>query len=556
MNCADALLDQFESQDVECLFASPIGVMAPIWEALVRREGRTSLRYFRCRHESLAVSLASGFYKASGRGQTIFLPSSLGVQNGSMALSTAFQERTPMTIISLDTLSYGEEAATDPGAEWPSLLVDFAGPARNAEPSVKWAKRARTSSELLREIWRASYLAESIPRGPTLLEVPFELLMAEVGRGAPTPVRATSVVAPGDQIHRVAQILATSTRPVVITEHGGRTHEERDTLVRIAEALCAPVFEFMMPAFHNFPRSHPLYRLGPVEPVLSEADAVLLAGCNAPWHPPLLAMRSGCSVIHVEEDPTRPRAAYWGYPTTHTVPGDLALNLSALAIQLEAGLDDKPNPDRCWFSQPEGAGPTVTADAPVSASQFVTASDLFEELRDSLPDNAICVDEIVVQVPEMIRVLFRDKPFAQFRGWAGALGTGLGTALGVKLARPGQTVVAIIGDGAWHYNPVPAALGFGQEYGVPLLIVVCNNQRYASQAENLMKYFPDSAAVRQQNFVGDLIQPTPDYVKLVEAYGGTGERVQDVGTLRPALLRALHSVACGQSFLLDVIVRP
>jgi acetolactate synthase I/II/III large subunit len=106
----------------------------------------------------------------------------------------------------------------------------------------------------------------------------------------------------------------------------------------------------------------------------------------------------------------------------------------------------------------------------------VPAADLFRELHDVLPEDAICVDEIIARVPQMIQFLYERKPLAQFRGWAGALGTSLGTALGVKLARPQQVVVSIVGDGAWHYNPVPAALGFAQEYSVALLIVVCNNQ--------------------------------------------------------------------------------
>ena len=65
----------------------------------------------------------------------------------------------------------------------------------------------------------------------------------------------------------------------------------------------------------------------------------------------------------------------------------------------------------------------------------------------------------------------------------------------MKVARPGQTVVCFIGDGAWHYNPVPAALGFAQEYGTPLLIVVCNNGQCASQTANVRKFYPQGAAV-------------------------------------------------------------
>jgi acetolactate synthase-1/2/3 large subunit len=72
----------------------------------------------------------------------------------------------------------------------------------------------------------------------------------------------------------------------------------------------------------------------------------------------------------------------------------------------------------------------------------------------------------------------------------------------------------------------------------------------------MCKYYPGGAAVRQGNFVGNVIQPTPDYVKVAEAYGGTGEWVQRIDALQPALRGALDAVASGQTFLLDVITSP
>ncbi|OBJ11100.1 hypothetical protein A5625_09850 [Mycobacterium sp. 1465703.0] len=544
---------------MDCIFASPIAVMAPLWEAIVRRGIGMTLRYFRCRHELLAVGLASGYYKATGRAQIVFLPTSLGVQNASMALSTALQERTPMTVLSPDTLSYGDDPNGDPGAEWPSLLTDHAGPARNAEVVVKWTKRARTPSDLVHELRRARFIAESVPLGPTLLEIPFQLLMDEGHPEIPAWASPEPIVAAPKQIDQVARILASAANPIIVTEHGGRTGNERDALVSIAEALSAPVFEFWNPAYHNFPRSHPLYGAGPVEAVLGEADAVLLAGCNGPWHPPNAALRPGCAVIHLEQDPLRPRAAYWGYPTTEAVAGDLSLNLVALAANLRTRSTARPEDDERWTRYTHGVRAKGIEEARQLSSQatdFVSAADLFDALHDALPEDAICVDEITSQVPQMIQFLYARKPFEQYRGWAGALGTGLGTALGVKLACPDQPVVCILGDGAWHYNPVPAALGFAQEYGASLLIVLCNNRQYASQTRNILKYYPDSAAVHEQDFVGNVIQPTPDYVKQAEAYGGTGERVQKSDELSAALQRALEAVASGRTFLLDVVVNP
>jgi len=558
-NGAEVLLEQLESKGVDCIFASPIAVMAPIWEVLARRGDDMNLRYFRCRHELLAVGLASGYYKATGRSQIVFLPTSLGVQNGSMGLRTALQERTPMTVLSPDTFTYGEAADTDPGPEWPSLLVDFAGPARNAELSVKWSKRARTPSDLVHELHRACLLAESIPLGPTLLEVPFDLLVGKAHDAVPPWLSPVPVVATPGQIDEIAKLLTSASNPIIITEHGGRTDRERKSLVKIAEALSAPVFEFMQPAYHNFPRTHPLYGAGPVEAVLGEADAILLAGCNAPWHPPRQDLRPGCVVIHLEEDPLRPRAAYWGYTTTHTIPGNRSLNLQALAANIQTRSTARPDAVERWTRYTErvrAKGIEEAQQASSNAADVVPAAVLFRELHNALPDDSICVDEIIAQIPQMIQFLYESKPLSQYRGWVGALGTSLGTALGIKLARPEQFVVCILGDGAWHYNPVPAALGFAQEYKVPLLIVLCNNRQYASQTWNVFKYYPDGAAVRQGNFVGNVIQPTPDYVKVAEAYGGTGERVQTTDALQPALRRALDAVASGQTFLLDVIISP
>src|SRR5262245_18823862 len=97
-----------------------------------------------------------------------------------------------------------------------------------------------------------------------------------------------------------------------------------------------------MPAYNNAPRSHPLVMPGTVEPVLSRADAIVVAGSNAPWHPPNAALRPGCAVIHLEEDPLRPRAPYWGYRTTHAVAGDREANLRGLGERLRRQLPSPP----------------------------------------------------------------------------------------------------------------------------------------------------------------------------------------------------------------------
>lgn len=563
LNGAEVILEILRTNGIDCVFASPIAVMAPLWEALAarRERGEPELpRYFQCRHEIIAVAAASGYYKATGRAQAVFLPSSLGVLHGAMALRTALQERTPMTVVCPDTLTYGEIPSLDPGPEWPSLLVDFTGPARDGELCVKWAKEAKTAGDLVHELRRALYLAEAIAKGPTLVSVPFDLLISPISFEARPKIEPQPVLASSAQLDEIAILLARSVEPIIITEHGGRTEGEAAALIDLAETLAAPIFEFMMPAYHNAPRAHPLVMPGAVEPVLQRADAIVLAGCNAPWHPPSFTLRPECAVVHLEEDPLRPRAAYWGYRTTHAMAGDRESNLRQLAERLRRQIPSPPQ-DRLnrWTGykrQVLAQGEKNADEALAQIKDAVPAAALFRALHRALPMTSSIVDEIVADVPQMMQFLFESKPFRQYRGWTGALGTSLGTALGVKLARPDDTVVCVIGDGALHYNPVPAALGFAQEHRAPILIVVCDNRGYTSQTWNVYKYFADGAAVRSGQFFGNVITPTPDYVKLAEAYGGTGERVQNITAIEPAIERALAALAAGRTALLDVFVTP
>src|SRR5262249_35022805 len=245
-NGAEVILEFLRAQGTDCVFASPIAVMAPLWEALAQRRAHGAPerpRYLQCRHEGLAVSLAAGYYKATGRAQVVFLPTGLGVLHGAMALRTALQERVPMTILSPDTLTYGDVPELDPGPEWPSLLIDFPGPARDAEPCVKWAKEVRTPGDLAHELRRALYFAETIPRGPTLLTVPFDQLLSPAPLSAAPRIEPRPVMAAPAQLHEIAALLAGAEEPVIITDHGGRTEGERAALVGLAEALAAPVFE-------------------------------------------------------------------------------------------------------------------------------------------------------------------------------------------------------------------------------------------------------------------------------------------------------------------------
>jgi acetolactate synthase-1/2/3 large subunit len=562
MNGAEALVELFWAQGTDYIFCSPIAAWAPLWEALAKRKATRNIEtptYLNCRHEILAVGLASGYYKATGRAQAVLLPTGLGVLHGAMALRSAFHEHIPMVIVAPDTLTHGAVPGLDPGPEWPTLLVDLAGPVRNGETVTKWAKEVKTASDLAADLRRAWYFAESVPRGPTLLSVPFDILMGQVEEPQGAKPKAAPLVAPTDSLREIAELLVNSRSPLIVTEHGARTPQDRAALVSIAERIGAPVFEYWMPLYANFPRAHPLYATDPIETHLRDADCILVVGAHGPWHPQETRLPDGCIVIHMEEDPLRPRAPYWGFRTDSCVAGDLGANLSALAGLLNARdpATDVAGRRSRWqahnaASEAEAAKERATA----RSSTRIQATLLFDTLHRLLPDQTVIVDEIIAQVPAMMRHLFRERDFGHIRGWAGALGTGLPTALGVKLARPQHIIACVIGDGAFNYNPVLACLGLAQQYRVPILVVICNNQGYVSQEWNLYKYFPAGYALRENNPYGRVIEPTPDYAAMGPPFGAHGECVTDPAWLEQAVRHAIGAVEQGRLALLDVRLEP
>ena len=285
VNGAEALLEMFRTQGADYIFCSPIAAWAPLWEALAKRKATTNIENSEI---SELPSRDSGSRSGSGLLQGHRedtggpAPTGLGVLHGAMAMRSAFHEHIPMVIVSPDTLSHGAKPDLDPGPEWPTLLVDLSGPVRNSETVTKWAKEVKTSSDLAADVRRAWYFAESVPRGPTLLGVPFDLLMSQMEMPQGNKTKASPLVAPTDNLREVTGLLMRSHAPLIVTEHAARTPQDQAALVAIAEGIGAPVFEYWMPMYVNFPRAHPLYATDPIEAHLKDADCILVIGATAP----------------------------------------------------------------------------------------------------------------------------------------------------------------------------------------------------------------------------------------------------------------------------------
>jgi acetolactate synthase-1/2/3 large subunit len=138
----------------------------------------------------------------------------------------------------------------------------------------------------------------------------------------------------------------------------------------------------------------------------------------------------------------------------------------------------------------------------------------------------------------------------------GGLGWGLGAALGAKLASPDQTVIAVLGDGAYMFgNPTPAHY-VAQANRLPFLTVILNNAMWGAVHRSTTTLYPGGYAARDNQTPLTFMEPSPGFEKVVEASGGYGELVEHPDQLPGALQRALKAVKTeGRQALLNVRIK-
>jgi len=543
---AESLLRVLRAMGVERIFASPGSDWAPLWEALARPYKADEVpEYVSSRHEETAVGMATGYFKTTGKLPALVLHTTVGALHATMGLRAALHERIPMVVLAGESISFAEAPAPPAGRQWLRVLTDVGGPARLAAPSVKWSFGLNSNIILPHTIQRACQLAMSAPRGPVFVSVPTEFLMDAMSAEPPAVAALPSLVSPDHKaIEQVAKELAAATKPVIVTEELGRNVKAVEALVQLAEALGAPVVDGWHADYVNFPRDHALYggvAVEPVNDIVKGADFVLLAEAVAPWHPPS-ALR-GTKVAALGEDPVHSHLPFWGFRADYLVPGDAEASLRLLTEQVK-----KAGKPRTGFSKPKLP--------PVAEPKTINAAWVGQELNVVLPADAMIVNETISHRGDLVRRLDRMKPGTFFESSYGGLGMGLGTALGVKYARPDRPIALLIGDGSFYYNPVVAAFGACQEHGLPLFVVLFDNAGYFSQKNDVVREYPEGWAVRTNKFVGTSITPQPDYVMLARAFGGTGEKVEKPSEVKGALQRGFETVKKGQLALVHLVLDP
>lgn len=555
---AEAFLRVLSGMGVERIFASPGSEWSPVWEALAKLD-ESAPAYLSSRHEEVALAMASGYAKATGKLPGVMIHTTVGALHGSMALRGALHEQVPMVVFAGESIAYGEDDGPDPGGQWLRFLSDVGGPARLVDRCVKWSFGVNDRHILVSTIQRACQMAMSSPRGPVFVSLPMEYLFDKVVHDAPLKSSMPSLPSPDPKgIDRLADMLRTAENPVIVSENAGRTAGVVERMVELAELLDAPVVETRSSGYFNFPRDHELH--GGFDPgeFMADADVVCLVGATQPWHPASAPGAPGAKVASLDEEPLHMDLPYWGFQLDLSIAGELEASLAALLERL--GKDGvRGSAERRARLREKGAARRAAwarEARSLESRDPIDTNWVMYELNRVIPEDAYLVEETITHRMALHQYLDRVRPGRFFSGCIGGLGTGLGTALGVKAAHPDKPVVLVIGDGSFNYNPGIAGFGFAQEFHMPILVVLMNNHGYKSMKRGVPAYYPQGWAVRANQFVGTSIAPAPDYAAIARAFDGFGERVQRPDTVGPAIERGLQAAREGRLALVDVWLEP
>jgi acetolactate synthase-1/2/3 large subunit len=561
---ADILLDILKMHGIEYIFSSPGSEWFPVWESLAKRhcQDDRTLKYINCRHEVLAVSMAFAYTKITGRLPAVLLHAGVGTLNCAMAIRIAYRLETPMIICAGDTSGFGEDKY-DRGDSWKwvGALAEMGGTDALVRPYVKWSNAVSSVETLAGSLSRGCDIAQTVPKGPVFLCIPWEFLFIEQPerRIRSVPVTLPQTVPDPSLLEEAANLLIESKEPIILTEDVGEDPEAVQKLVELVERLNIPVFECIYPRFANFPRDHSLHIGYDASEALKQSDAIFIVGGTTPWQPPSAFPQSQAKVVLIDEDPLKERLPYWGYHVDLWINGHIGRSLASLVDIVRTRMKGAGphHPERLsrWKLKHqqlkkkwEDEALVRKTNKPISIRWFLYVADKL------LPEDSFILAESATHSELAQRYMARPNSF--FKVISGGLGMGMGEAAGVKLVYPHRPVVLLIGDGSLSYNPVLAGLGLFEEYQLPILTIVLNNGCYASMRSVHRKYYPDGCAVTKNLYFGVDLLPEPDYTKLGEAFHAYAERLEGPEQIEPALDRALRHIANGKSVLLDVILDP
>ncbi|WP_312265932.1 biosynthetic-type acetolactate synthase large subunit [Neisseria sp.] len=527
---AQILVQSLNAEGVEYVFGYPGGAVLEIYDALYQLN---KFEHILTRHEQAAVHAADAYARTSGKVGVALVTSGPGATNAVTGIATAYCDSIPMVVITgqVGTPAIGSDAFQE---------VDTVGITR---PCVKHNFLVTSVNELAETIKKAFQIAASGRPGPVVVDIPKDVTQAMAKFSYPQQdifIRSYQPVTHGHagQIKKAVQMLASAKRPLVYFGGGvvlGNAHQELTDFVKMIGAPCTGT----LMGLGAYPSSNKQYlgMLGmhgtyEANLAMQNADVVLAVGArfdDRVVSVPAKFAEKPKKIIHIDIDPSSiAKRVKVDVPIVGDVKNVLAEMKAAWKKQElsfnEASLDK-------WWQQLE-AWRSRNCLYFENEGDIIKPQYVVQKLAELTNNSAIITSDVGQH--QMFAAQY--YPFERPRQWLnsgglGTMGVGLPYAMGAKLAAPDQDVFCITGEGSIQMNIQELSTCF--QYKIPVNIVTLNNGYLGMVRQWQELYYSN----RESETYFDSL---PDFVKLAEAYGHIGIRVDKPADVEGAILEAIR----------------
>ncbi|HUR94923.1 MAG TPA: biosynthetic-type acetolactate synthase large subunit [Gemmatimonadales bacterium] len=504
-------------EGVDLLFGYPGGAIMPFYHALPEYPG---LRHVLVRHEQAAAHAADGYARASGRPGVCVATSGPGATNLVTGIATAHMDNTPLVAITgqVSRAMIGRDSFQE---------TDIIG---ITQPITKHSRLVEDVSELADAVHEVFDVAREGRPGPVLLDVPKDVQTQKMeydGSARARPERRGGLVGRPTPMALVeaARLIARAERPLIMAGHGVILSDAYDELRTLAERADIPVVTTLL-GISAFPESHPLHLGMPgmhgevhVNRAIQQADVIVGVGLRFDDRVTgnLAAFARGAKLIHIELDASE---------IGKNVPVSVGLVGDARAVLRELLAAVEPRSCGTW----RGEIASFVRPRVESFKGDLSPEGILGALEEASAGRCTVVSDVGQHQMWVAKFFRYQRPNTHITsGGLGTMGFAVPAAMGVVLARPGEPVWAISGDGGFQMNMQEIATMVQER--IPVKMAIFNNG-YLGMVRQWQQFF------HGRRYSATPIW-SPDYVRLAEAYGIPGWRVergeQVDDTLRAAL---------------------
>ena len=525
---AYAFIEALRCEGVKHIFGYPGGAVLDIFDAIM---DAPDIQFILSRHEQGAVHAADGYARASGKVGVALVTSGPGATNTVTGIATACMDSIPIVVFSgqVSTNLIGNDAFQE---------ADTVGITR---PCTKHNYLVKDCADLPKVIKEAFYIAATGRPGPVLVDIPKDVMKGLLTFKYPDKVSLEGYCPnyrghPG-QIKRIIGTILKSRRPVIYAGGGVVISNASEELIALARQLRIPVTTTLM-GLGAFPADDPLWlgMLGmhgtyAANMAVTESDCLIAIGARfddrVTGKVDEFAPRA--KIIHIDIDPT---SISKNVRVDLPVVGDCKFVLTDMLDGIKEKMRDvheMTSGTGAWLDQIN----RWKREHPLRYEQGTTLKPQFviEKINELSPDDTIISTE-VGQNQMWTAQFFKFNQPRHFltSGGLGTMGYGFPAAIGAQAAFPDRTVIDIAGDGSIQMNIQELATAVQYQLNVKVMILNNGFLGMVRQWQSLFyrgRYSHTSMAV------------SPDFVKLAEAYGAYGIRVDKPSEVEDAIRKAL-----------------